>query len=110
MSKSTLNRRGFVKMSAAGVAGAISIQHTNVAASTRDGEYQYEVDFPDAQWKAMFDDEVYKILRKGDTEWPKSSKWWNDYRDGSFACIGCGLNNYQSVWRVPLSFVEHIQC
>lgn len=103
MRKAKLNRRDFVKMSAsAGIVGTLGVQHGPVNANSNSDEFEFAVDFPDSQWRAMFSDEVYRILRQGGTERPKSSKWWNDYRAGKFSCIGCGLKNYESVWRVEI--------
>ena len=103
MNNFDLMRRRLVKASlAVGATGSFAATQQAQAATGEDDNFKYEVEFPDNQWKSMFDDETYKILRHGDTEFPKSSKLWDDYRDGKFACIGCGLPNYTSVWRVEL--------
>lgn len=103
MGNTKINRRNFVKLSAAtGAAGVLGTQHGLAVASGGTGAFKFEVDFPEVQWRAMFNEEVYKILREGDTEWPKSSKWWDDYSDGQFSCIGCGLENFESVWRADI--------
>jgi len=102
MQKNKINRRQFVKQST--ILGATcGIVSSDIAMATVDSsKFKYEVTRSDEEWKSLFDEETYKILRKGDTEWPKSSKWWNDYREGIFACVGCGLQNYDSVWRVEI--------
>ena len=82
-------------LSAGGLASASALAQADPASD----KFQYEVVRSDAEWRSMFDEETYKILRLGDTEWPKSSRWWDDFRDGHFSCIGCGLPNYDSVWR-----------
>ncbi|MEM7256563.1 MAG: peptide-methionine (R)-S-oxide reductase [Pseudomonadota bacterium] len=80
-------------------AGSVLPAQTFADSHNAADKFVYEVVRSDAEWRAMFDDETYKILRLGDTEWPRSSKWWDDFRDGHFSCVGCGLPNYDSIWR-----------
>jgi peptide-methionine (R)-S-oxide reductase len=95
-------RRRFLKFAGLlGVGSGVSVNIASAMSGSRD-KFAYEVVRSDAEWRSMFDDETYKILRLGDTEWPKSSKWWNDFRTGHFSCIGCGLPNYDSVWRAKV--------
>jgi len=95
-------RRSFLKTSlTVGAAGLIPASEV-LAKKSEGSDFTYEVVRSEEEWRSMFDDELYKILREGDTEWPKSSKWWNDYRDGQFSCTACGLHNYDSVWRVSI--------
>ena len=103
MEKSLDNRRKFLGAAVRAVGGigvgtAVYSQST-AAESKQSDEFVYEVVRSDAEWRSMFDEETYKILRLGDTEWPRSSRWWDDFTPGTFSCIGCGLPNYDSVWR-----------
>ena len=103
MTNFDLMRRRLVQATiAAGATGSFAATQQAHAATGENDTFKYEVEFRDEQWKSMFDAETYKILRHGDTEWPKSSKLWDDYREGNFNCIGCGLPNYTSTWRVEL--------
>jgi len=79
---SDLKRRTFIKSAVvAGVAGTtISRPATLIAAS--DSEYKFEVTRSEAEWRSMFDEDTYLILREGRTEVPKTSKLWDDYREG----------------------------
>jgi len=60
-----------------------------------------EVTRTDAEWRALLGDD-YGILREGKTEVPKSSPHWTEARDGSYACKGCDLEQYQSNAKVNL--------
>ncbi len=96
-------RRQFLETSVAlGVGSVLASSATSASTAAslepRD-EFTYEVVRSEEEWRGMFDEDTYKILREGDTEWPKSSEWWDDYRDGHFACRGCNLINYESTWR-----------
>ena len=100
------NRRQFMKAAVVAGSSYVVLQQpafsATTAAGSKDGEFQYEFTRTEEEWRSMFDDETYKILREADTEWPQSSELWDDYRDGDFACSGCGLHNYESVWRTEL--------
>jgi hypothetical protein len=68
-------RRRFLKFAGLlGVGSGVSVNIASAMSGSRD-KFAYEVVRSDAEWRSMFDDETYKILRLGDTEWPKSSKW-----------------------------------
>lgn len=98
------NRRNFLKTSIViGTGSVLSVTNQSLAATAESDTFTYEVQRTDAEWREMFDEETYKILREGDTEWPKSSKWWNDYRPGYFCCVGCKLPNYDSIWRAKVN-------
>lgn len=102
MKQTNPGRRRFISTAAALTVGGVSGGRAHSASITDDSDFVYEVVRSDEEWKSMFDFETYKVLRQGDTEWPKSSKWWNDYSEGKFSCVGCELHNYDSVWRVEL--------
>lgn len=99
MKEFSKERRRLVTSSLLLGAGGVVPAQLRADSTELSDDFTYEVVRSDAEWRSMFDDETYKILRLGDTEWPKSSKWWDDYRDGHFSCIGCGLPNYDTVWR-----------
>ena len=57
----------------------------------------------DAEWRSLFDDVTYQILRHGYMEWPKTSELWDVYRPGEFQCKGCELLVYESQSRVKIA-------
>jgi len=102
MTLSNLDRRKFISAAVIAGAGHNLLPGTGNAAAEVNSDFTYEIVRTDDEWKATLDPETYKILRQGDTEWPKSSELWDKYADGKFSCVGCGLTNYDSIWRVPL--------
>ena len=64
--------------------------------------FAYEVQRTEAEWRAMLDEETFGILRRGNTEWPKTSALWQGTRDGTYACRGCDLAVFEGDWQVPL--------
>jgi len=98
---SNIQRRDFIKGAvAAGITGvAISRPGTSLAGSDK---YHYEFVRTEAEWRAMLDEETYKIMREGDTEFPKTSDLWDDYRPGKFDCIACELPLFTSKWRADI--------
>lgn len=113
MTNPTLTRRRVLVSGTTGVAtAALAPAATAASAAAPDG-FQYEVTRTEDEWKSMLSADEYDILRNGGTEWPLSSPLATDYREGSFACKGCGLELYRSEWRVPLDkgwvFFTHSQ-
>jgi peptide-methionine (R)-S-oxide reductase len=53
----------------------------------------------DAQWKQRLPGEAYDVLRHEGTERPFTSALLNEHRAGTFACLGCGLPLFKSVWK-----------
>ena len=76
-----------------------------------DGAYEYEVNYTEAEWKALLTDAEFKILREGGTEERKSSPLWNEKRTGLYNCKGCNLGVYSSEYKVILNkgwaFFQH---
>ena len=50
----------------------------------------YEVQKPDAEWRAELSPEQFRVLRGHGTERPGSSPLNAEKRDGTFLCAGCG--------------------
>ena len=50
----------------------------------------------DAEWKSMLTDEQFKVTRKHGTERAFSGEYWDEKRDGTYACICCGENLFSS--------------
>lgn len=50
----------------------------------------------DAEWKAQLTETQYEILRKKGTERAFTGEYWNEFREGTYVCAGCGLALYRS--------------
>ncbi|AFZ73389.1 peptide-methionine (R)-S-oxide reductase MsrB [Natronobacterium gregoryi] len=50
----------------------------------------------DEQWRERLDDEEYRILREAGTETPFSGEYVDHKDDGSYACVGCGVELFDS--------------
>lgn len=44
----------------------------------------------DTEWKDMLTDEQFKVTRKHGTERAFSGIYWDEKRDGTYACVCCG--------------------
>ena len=44
----------------------------------------------DAEWRQQLSDEQYYVTRQRGTERPFTGVYWNEKRDGVYACICCG--------------------
>lgn len=53
----------------------------------------------DAQWKLRLSPDAYRVLRHEATEPPGSSVLLKEHRKGVFACAGCGLPLFKSIWK-----------
>jgi len=92
-------RRAFL----AGTAGgAIAASTFSTPARAERDSFVYEVQRTEDEWRAMLTKGEYKILRENDTELPKTSDLWQEERAGTYACRGCDLTIYDSVWKEPL--------
>ena len=114
MKVSKIGRRGFLGATALAVLGLVRTKKAQALGGgllDQGGGFEYEVQRTDEEWRAMLSDDEYVILRKGSTEFPKSSTLWNEARDGIYSCRGCELNLYNSNWKVPLdkgwAFFKH---
>ena len=52
-----------------------------------------------ADWRTKLPAASFGVLRQEDTESPGSSPLLNEHRKGTFACIGCGLPLFKSIWK-----------
>lgn len=96
-----INRRNLLTgtTALAGVAAFAVSAEAKVSAG-RD-PFNYEVTRTEAEWRAMLGED-FAILREGTTEKPFSSPLWADARQGTYACRGCDLLQYNSSTKVPL--------
>jgi peptide-methionine (R)-S-oxide reductase len=66
-------------------------------------DFPYEVQRTEAEWRALLgDDEAYGILRKANTEWPKTTDLWKAPHEAGYHCRGCDLRVYDAGWFEPL--------
>ncbi len=56
----------------------------------------FAVKYNEAEWKKRLSPAAYAVLRKADTEAPRSSPLEREHRKGIFACKGCELPLYSS--------------
>ena len=50
----------------------------------------------DSKWKKILDDESYNVTRLSGTEKPFSGKYWDFKESGSYKCICCGEELFNS--------------
>lgn len=101
--KSSFDRRAFLGATALGAVGAVGMGIAPARAGGKVSDttgFTFEVQRPDTEWRAMLDEHEYNILRKGGTEKPRSSLYWEDNPDGTYHCKGCDLHVYSSEWKV----------
>lgn len=111
MTSATPSRRHFLSGSVTGAAALALGGGQAVAKGDSDTPFVYEVEHSEAQWKEMLTDQEFKVLRQGQTELPKSSDLWDETRNGTFCCRGCGLSVYEARNKVELekgwAFFKH---
>lgn len=112
MTETSTTRRAFLGGTALSVA-TLPLATGASARPERTADFAYEITRSEEEWRQILSDYEYEILRNSGTEWAKSSDYWDDYRDGMFACKGCKLDTYSSEWRVELDkgwvFFSHAQ-
>tara|TARA_Y100000739_G_scaffold191345_1_gene171382 strand:- start:208 stop:603 length:396 start_codon:yes stop_codon:yes gene_type:complete len=50
----------------------------------------------DDEWKSLLDDESYRVTRQSGTEKPFTGKYWDFDGKGSYKCICCGEELFES--------------
>ncbi|MEP2781616.1 MAG: peptide-methionine (R)-S-oxide reductase [Pseudoruegeria sp.] len=108
-----MNRRSFLSTSAVGLgATAIAAPAHARYVSSEDG-FDYEVTKSPEAWLEQLGEHDFNILRKGATETPKSSPYWDQTGEGSYSCKGCDLPVYDARWKRVLDkgwvFFQHAE-
>lgn len=50
----------------------------------------------DAEWREKLSPEAYEVTRMASTERPFTSELLNNHSDGSYTCVGCGIELFSS--------------
>ncbi|MDP2317443.1 MAG: peptide-methionine (R)-S-oxide reductase MsrB [Pseudomonadota bacterium] len=56
----------------------------------------FEVQKTEAEWRSQLTPSQYRILREKDTERAFTGAYWDEHREGVYACAGCGLELFSS--------------
>ena len=88
-----ITRRSLVLGAAAGFAVAYAGSFSGSGALAFE---QFEVTHTDAEWRKLLTADQYAVLRHEATERPFTSPLLHEKRRGTFACAGCGLDNFSS--------------
>ncbi len=117
MEESNLTRRNLLASTTVLAAGIAFAPHSATAQTTvrsggqsiaiyipEESDFPYEVTRTETEWRTHLgdDDFVYDILRRAQTERPKTTDLWREAHDGQYLCRGCDLPLYEGHWFQPL--------
>ncbi len=57
---------------------------------------KYKVKKSDAEWRAQLDPMQFEVARHAATERAFSGKYWDEWADGKYHCVGCGTPLFKS--------------
>jgi len=64
--------------------------HTTMPKDLPSPAHAFSVTKTDEEWQASLTPKQYAVLRRHDTEYPRTSPLLDEHRDGTFVCAGCG--------------------
>jgi peptide-methionine (R)-S-oxide reductase len=72
-----------------------STAKANADAKKKDDDAN-KIDWKKIDWKKRLTPLQYYITRKAGTEEPFKNEFWNNFKDGSYKCVSCGLPLFES--------------
>ncbi len=55
-----------------------------------------KIEKPDSEWQTQLTPEQFQIARKKGTERAFTGEYWNEHRAGTYACVCCGQELFES--------------
>lgn len=95
-----LSRRKFLYSAGAAPAAVLGGTTQPAFARSTSSGFSYEFTQSEDEWRAQLSEMEYFVLRDGNTEVPHSSLNTFQMDDGHYTCKGCGLENFDSKWKV----------
>ena len=89
-------RRRLLVGSALGAATALSFYRWPSTAGAGEAPGSFAVSHTEAEWRKRLTPDQFAVLRHSGTERPFTSPLLEEHRRGTFACAGCGQDDFSS--------------